>query len=175
MRQTTSKRSFAISRSSSFVSSCIAATAVLAGCAVQLAPLYDKALVDGLTSSNAETLELIASASGGTSKDTFASREPRYSRIIGRYDALTLQAAARPAPSNNVGESVRRIVAARRTGGDAPAVPSTTAIDRIAKTVSQMRDTDRKQGLTPLEVTALRDQALIFMDQALTYEAALER
>ena len=38
-----------------------------------------------------------------------------------------------------------------------------------------MRDTDRSQGLTPIEVMAFRQSVMISMDQALTYEKAFER
>ena len=62
-------------------------------------------------------------------------REPRYGRLIGRVDALALQAAARPLPSNNVLAAVRKIVGAR---GDAAsteqAVPSSTALQEISNT-----------------------------------------
>jgi hypothetical protein len=154
----------------------VALLAMLAGCAIQLAPLYDKALVDGLTSANADTMELMASAADGTTKDTFPARESKYSRVIGRLDALAVQAAARPVPTNNVSEAVKKIVGVRGAAGDASQIiPSSTALQEISKTVAKMRDTDKKQGVTALEVQAFRGQVLIYMDQALTYEAALER
>lgn len=147
----------------------------LIGCATQLAPFYDKALVDGLTSVNVDTMGLLASAAGGTTKDTFDKREAQYNRVIGSLDALALQAAARPVPSNNVPEAVKKIVGARNTSGPSQVVSSTTALEEIAKTITKMRDTDKKLGVTGLEVQAFKGQTLIYMDQALTYEAALER
>jgi hypothetical protein len=38
-----------------------------------------------------------------------------------------------------------------------------------------MRDTDSEQGVTAIEVAAFKQQIAISMDQALTYEKALER
>jgi hypothetical protein len=148
---------------------------VLAGCATQLVPFYDKAIVDGLTAVNVDTMELMAAASGGTSKETFAQREGRYNRIIGNFDALALQASARPMPSNSLPKALEKMAEKRGITGPMQIVPSAIAFDEIAKTITKMRDTDRKQGVTAMEVQAFRGQALIYLDQALTYEAALER
>lgn len=148
---------------------------LLVGCATQLAPLYDRALVDGLTSINADTLELISAASDGTTKDSFPSREPKYNKVIGKLDALALQAGARPTPSNNITEAVKKIGSRNASGSPGQVVPSSTAIQEISKTIVKMRDTDKKQGVTGFEVQAFKGQVLIYMDQALTYEAALER
>ncbi|WKE67126.1 hypothetical protein PVT67_07790 [Gallaecimonas kandeliae] len=146
---------------------------LLSGCATQLAPLYDKALMDGLTAVNSSAMELLASAEGGTDKAGFGTREPGYNQLIGRFDALSLQSAARPVPSNDVLADVRKIAGDKT--GQAPAIPSATALNKLARTFAMMRDTDKAQGLTPLEVKAFRGQVVIYLDQALTYEAALKR
>ncbi len=146
----------AIRRSSAL----LALLLTLAACAVRLAPLYDQALVQGITAANADTLELLASASGGTQKTRFDEREPRYYNLIGRLDALAIQAGTRPPPKASAADA---------------AVPSQTALQAIADSLRKMSDTDREQGLTEVEVQAFRGQILIYMDQALTYEAALER
>lgn len=148
---------------------------VLAGCATQLVPFYDKAIVDGLTAVNVDTMELMAATSGGASKETFAQREGRYNRIIGNFDALALQAAARPEPVNNIPEVVKKMAAKRGMTEPMQVVPSAVAFGEIVKTLTKMRDTDRKQGVTAMEVQAFKGQTLIYLDQALTYEAALER
>jgi len=150
--------------------------ALLGACATRLAPLYDRNLVEGLTTVNADALELMASAAEGTQRETFATREPRYNNVIGRLDALALQASARPAPRNNVPAAVHKIMESRGIALQQDRnVPSAAALMEISRIVSKMRDTDRKQGLNAMEVTAFKGSVLIFMDQALTYEAALER
>lgn len=150
--------------------------ALLSACATQLAPLYDQAVTDGLNTANADAMALFAEASGGTSKDSFAQRESKYDRAIGEYDALALQAAARPVPTNDIAEAIKKIVGARNTPGDKDQViPSTTAMQGLSDTLSKMKEVDHKQGVTAMEVMAFRGQALIYMDQALTYEAALKR
>jgi hypothetical protein len=106
---------------------------LLAGCAAQLAPIYDQALVSGLTSTNADTLELMAAAADGTTKESFPSREPQYNKIIGKLDALALQAAARPVPRNNVPKAVKEIVGSRNTPGSPnQIIPSSTALQEIS-------------------------------------------
>lgn len=155
----------------------IGAALVLAvgACTTQLAPLYDQALVEGLTSVNAKTMELMASAAGGTTKETFGSRENQYNKVIGGLDALALQAAARPVPANSLATAINSRGEGPGASGDTQRVPSSTALMEVSKTVSQMREVDKKQGVTGVEVQAYKGQVLIYMDQALTYEAALQR
>lgn len=148
----------------------------LTSCATTLAPDYDRAIVDGLTSTNAGLMELFASVSSGTSQDTFAQREKNYNALIGSLDALALQARARPLPKNKATKKVNEYLRKRGVGAlDGEEAPSAAALDLLAKTVTKMRDTDRKQGLTAMEVAAFKGQAAIYMDQAMTYESFLER
>lgn len=149
---------------------------LLASCATQLAPLYDKAIVDGITTANREAMTLFASLSAGSSRDSFAERADNYNRIIGSLDALEIQARARPTPKTSTLEAVNNWLEKRGL----PAVsdddvPSATALNRISATLKKMRDTDRKQGVTATEVQAFKNQLAIYMDQAITYEAFLQR
>ncbi|NIW84999.1 MAG: hypothetical protein GWN09_00060 [Gammaproteobacteria bacterium] len=156
----------------------LAAALVLlaSACATTLAPNYDKALVDGLTATNMKLMEHFAATSAGTASDTFDKRESTYNNLIGRLDALVIQARARPIPKNYVTEKVNAYLEKRGVqildGGD---TPSATALEKISGTMVKMRDTDKKQGVTPFEVAAFKGQVVIFMDQALTYETFLER
>jgi hypothetical protein len=153
----------------------VALVLAIGACTTQLAPLYDHALVEGLTSVNAKTMELMASASDGTTKETFANRENQYNNVIGSLDALALQAAARPAPTNHLVTAINTMGEAPGASDERQVVSSSTALMEISKTVSRMREIDKKQGITGREVRAFKGQVLIYMDQALTYEAALER
>ena len=148
----------------------------LGACATQLAPNYDKALVEGITAVNAQAMELFAAVSSGTKAASFPSREEKYNQVIGRLDALVIQAGARPVPKNKVADAVND--ALKKRGIDLLAddeTPSATALKKISATLVKMRDTDRKQGITPYEALAFKNQAAIYMDQALTYESFLER
>lgn len=148
----------------------------LTACTTMLAPNYDKAIVDGLVSVNQKTMELFASVSSGTSNSDYKKREDTYNSIIGSIDALAIQAKARPIPKNKITEKVNEYLRSRGVdvleGEDAP---SATALEKISETITKMRDTDKKQGVTVLEVQAFKGQAVIYFDQALTYESFLER
>lgn len=147
----------------------------LVACTTQLAPLYDKALMEGLTSVNADTMELFASVAGGTTSQTFPKREAQYNKTIGRLDALSLQSAARAVPKNNVLEAVMKVFGSRNKPMPNPVVPSATALAEISKAISEMREADKSTGLSDLQISDARGRTLVYMDQALTYEAELER
>ncbi len=149
---------------------------LLVGCATQLAPNYDKAIVDGLTSTNVKLMEHFASVSSGTDKGTYSQRADTYNNLIGNLDALVIQAKARPMPDNKVIKKVNEYLGKRGQnimGVDV--APSATALEKISETIVKMRDTDEKQDLTTVEVKLFKGQTLIYMDQALTYESFLKR
>lgn len=149
---------------------------LLCACATTLAPTYDKAIADGLVTVNERTMQLFAATSSGTTAASFTSREKTYNEIIGSLDALANQARARPIPKNLVTKKVNEYLSARGVdaleGNDAP---SAAALESISKTITKMRDTDKKQGVTPTEVIAFKGQTIIYFDQALTYESFLAR
>jgi hypothetical protein len=147
-------------------------------CATQLAPAYDKTIIDGLNTANTEAMTLFASTSGGTTKATFPAREDKYNALVGKLDALAIAAGARPLPKTRVTETINNLLIARGGQGlaeDLSTPPSAHAIQRVSDTVAKMRDTDKTQGVTALEVQAFRGQAVIYLDQAITYENFLQR
>ncbi len=151
---------------------------LLVGCATQLAPPYDKAVVDGLNAANTEAMTLLAEVSNGTSKDTFAKREEKYNALIGKLEALSVSAGARPMPTNKATDLINRSLEKRGAPplqDDDATPPSAHAIRRIAETFAKMRDTDMKSGLNPQLVSAFKGQISIYFDQAITYENFLKR
>lgn len=151
---------------------------LLAGCAVQLAPPYDKAVVDGLNETSPQVMTLFASISNGADNNTFASRESTYNALIGKLDALAIIAGARPMPKNRVTDAVNQLLD-KRDGmtleDDDATPPSAHAIRKISETLTKARDTDRQQGLTAYEAIAFKRMAVIYYDQAITYENFLQR
>lgn len=150
----------------------------LVGCATQLAPAYDKSVVDELNATNVEAMTIFAAAAGGTKPDTFKAREEKYNTTIGKLDALTILAGARPIPGSKTTETINRFLVKRGHGGlleDEATPPSAHAIERVARTVEKMRDTDKVQGLTKTEVEVFKGQAVTYLDQAITYENFLKR
>lgn len=164
--------------SARLVAFALLACIALAACQVQLAPPYDKAVVDSLGKASADSMTLLASASGGTSASTFGSRENQYSQLIGKLEALALAAGARPMPKNKVTDAINRLLEKREVQpleDDEATPPSAHAIRKVAETFAKMRDTDRKQGVTAFEVAAFKGQVQIYLDQAITYENFLQR
>lgn len=148
----------------------------LSACVTTLAPNYDKAIVDGLVSVNQKMMEHFASTSSGTSNSDYDKREKIYNTIIGNIDALAIQAKARPIPKNKTTEKVNEYLRSRDVEVlDDEDAPSATALKEISETITKMRDTDKKQGVTEFEVKAFKSQAVIYLDQAMTYESFLER
>jgi hypothetical protein len=144
-------------------------------CKAQLAPAFDKSIVDGLTAANVEAMELFASVSAGSDKADFPDREDKYNAVIGAFDALAIQAGARPIPDSKVRDAVNSVLEKKGIAvlnGDAPSVEP---LKLVSKTVTKMRDTDKKQGVTATEAAAFKGVAAISIDQALTYEKFLER
>lgn len=149
---------------------------VLSGCAVQLAPLYQQSLLEQLSAANQETMELLAATSDGTDAASFALRDVRYQQVVGRLDATALQLAARPVPQNAVSEWLSKLGSSQfKPPPSGPLTPSVKALQRVSTTITTMRAVDKKRGVTALEGKAFRGQVVIYMDQALSYEAALQR
>lgn len=149
---------------------------LLSGCAVQLAPNYDKEVVATLASSNVDAMTMFATVANGTSAQDFSNRAANYASLIGKLDALAIQANARPQPKNKITDAISSILAKRGIAvGDDANLPSVTAVKKISETISKMRDVDQKQGLKALEVQAFKGQATLYFDQAITYENFLQR
>lgn len=149
---------------------------ILSACTTRLAPPYDKAIADGLVSVNQQAMTLFTSVSSGTNKDTYTQRDSAYNNLIGSLDALTLQAKSRPVPKTSVNKKIKELLGKRGiTLPESGDVPSAAALEQISITLVKMRDTDKKQGVTSFEVAAFKGQAVIYLDQALTYENFLAR
>lgn len=150
----------------------------LGGCAVQLAPTFDRTIVDGLAAANEDALILFASVSDGASRQTFAGRKDHYDRVIGTFDALVIQARARPFPQSGLARSLRvnpRLAADLSEIPRIEEAPSIGAMEKIVEIMKRMRATDGRRGLTAFVVDGFKNPYLTAIDQALIYEKALQR
>lgn len=149
----------------------------LTGCAVRFAPSPDRSLIDGLAKANEEAMTLFASVASGTTAATFASRERSYDTLLGKFDALRLQAQVRPNPRPLAGFTLMFSINAttQERADEAAAAPTSDVLAAIIKTLTMMRETDRKTGLAAIVVQNFKREFEISMQQALTYEKALER
>ena len=152
----------------------------LAGCAVRLAPSYDQAIFDGLTKANEEAMTLFAATSAGVSSGTFSTkREKAYDGLIGKLDAVRLQAVARPDPQPGpfLALVLPKIVGKPSDQPDTNPLASPTSrfAANMARIFTRMRDRDKKNGLKPQHVALYKNEFEFEMDNALTYEKALNR
>ena len=151
----------------------------LSGCAVSLAPKFDQAIVDNLSSSSSRLFELFAAVSDGTKKDDYSAGDAQYNQVIGQLEALQLQINARPIPQNkSLDKTLTKVNDKLKQKGIAPidpndSAPSVTAIKNITDNITKMKDTDKRQGLTKVEVQAFKNNVQLYLDQALTYERFL--
>jgi hypothetical protein len=128
---------------------------LLGGCAVRLAPDYDPLLVNGLLAANEQSETLFATLSSGTSAP-FRQRQPAYDAVIGRFDALRLEAMARPNPHESQ-------------------APTPRILSTIVAKLTRLRDEDRSGSLSPALVNLAKNSYELSFEQALTYERALQR
>ncbi|WP_250462829.1 hypothetical protein [Microbulbifer litoralis] len=148
---------------------------LLTGC-VQLAPGYDKELYSDLTEVNASLLGFFSSVSMGTTKQSFPEREDTYHNLIGRVEALAMQSETRPIPDAEILEKINDyLIASDREILFEDSPPSVASLEQISGTLQKMRETDEDRGLTPGAVKIFKNGVVISMDQALTYEAFLNR
>jgi hypothetical protein len=164
----------------------LASLVFLAGCATQLAPSYSQSIVDGLNAANAQTLTLFATVSTGVPASTYvAQREATYNGLIGQFQAVESQVAARPMPQPILGTAGSTTLADWQKVLEA--APTKGSLDTIVSILTKMRDEDAKNGFKPVITgctSATLDPSLICgfqnaytqnFDSALTYEMALKR
>ena len=152
---------------------CVALVGALLGaCAAQLAPNFDRTIVDGLTKVNEDAMTLFVSVANGAPKNSFARRKDTYDKLIGKLDALRLQLSVRPTP-RPVSTQVFGI--GPKAEVNLPPAPTPGILAAMASNITAMRDADSKFGLRANDVAQFRSSFVNSMDQALTYEKALER
>jgi hypothetical protein len=148
----------------------------LGACAIQLAPAYDKQIVQGLESTSEAVMIQYAAVGEGSEKSKFSKMEPKYNELIGKLDALRMLSQSRYVPAYPTRGLFRRFNPdANVKASEQYQAPSIRAIEGMVRTLSELRDDHRDKGLKKLNVAASKNQFEIYLDQALTYERALER
>lgn len=148
---------------------------LITSCKTVLAPAYDKAIVDGVIATSQKTMTFLAGISAGTSKATFDVRENTYNELIGAFDALKLQARARPVPKKVAADKINKLLESRGSNAVTDKYPSAFAFEKISETLVKMKETDRENGIKPLAMQAFKGMIEIYLDQAITYESFLKR
>ena len=149
----------------------------LVACKATLAPAYDAAIVESLSSSTLTVTTLFTEVKEqGGDKAHYQAHKDTYNEAIAEMEALQMQLKARPAPSNAFIEKVNKKLEEKNVKPiDISSAPSADAIAQIIQTLTKMRDVHKSQGLTNLEIDAFKGQTLIYMEQAIFYERFLKR
>ena len=148
----------------------------ISGCAVQLAPTFNKDIVTGITVANKDALEFLSSVDAGTTQSTFANRKDKYDKLIGSFESISTQIKARPIPSNKVKDKVNELLSKRGVPALADAdYPSLMALEEVVKNLKKMKDKDGSSDMGKPVIDVFKSALNISIDQALTYENFLER
>lgn len=143
---------------------------LLASCTAELTKYYDAALVSGLNAANEEALVFFSEISAGASKARFAELAPKYDSLIGKFEALKLQSAARPTPTLGI------LLGSKLPGcGSAGECLESSgfALAEIVGTFEGMKDDNRKLGLTAAAVQINKRSYQNAIEQVLVIENAL--
>ncbi len=151
---------------------------LFSGCAIQLVPDYDQALLDGLNDANTEALTLFAQVESGSTAEEYREYARNYAVLIGKFGALRQRAQSRyvpPLASRLAEKKIVRDFCASETNPNGCLNASPESIGEILANLRQMRDLHRQRGLEAGAVVAFRNRYDIQIDQALTVENALKR
>jgi len=150
--------------------------AILISSCTQLAPRYDAKLYSDLTEVNAELMQFFSSVSHGTSKDSYKERNQNYHSLIGKIDALIMQSNTRPTPNKDTLEEINNYLNSKGTNIVFEAEPpSVASLESVSSSLNRMRKEDEDKGLRVTAVALFKNEIVISMDQALTYESFLNR
>lgn len=151
----------------------------LNGCEGGLTPAADQSLIDGVNSANQEALALFSEVSAGAPTTRSEAVAPKYDALIGKFDALRLQAEARDVPP--LGRRIAKALAAKNAklvdlcGTDAATCVnfSPQGLDAIVNNFERMKSTTRTKGLNVESVKLHKNAYEISIQQVLVVETAL--
>jgi hypothetical protein len=155
----------------------------LSGCTAKLAPDYDQALANGLSSANKDMETLFAavgkSTGPGVDSSTYSKREDQYNNVIGSLNALAAQSKLRPAGSVTISDVNAQLdklgIGLLNDDPNIADIPSARSLKDAADTITHMRDADKGSGLHGKVIDSFENQAETFVNQAIAYESFLKR
>lgn len=156
-------------------------TLLLMGCAIQLVPDYDEALVESLEEVNTKTLTLFAALENGSPQSKYADYEDRYADIIGQFDSIQQRAKTRQLPP--LAKRIAKMSIAQKACKPDPMEcinSSPASVQSALATLRSMRNKhrDSPNGLEGGEagnVHLFYNAYTIAIGQALAVETALKR
>lgn len=148
---------------------------LLSACTIQLAPDYDKDLVEALDSANEETMAVFASLSEGSAQSEYPQYKERYSAVIGKYSALKQRAATRQMPPLSKQLNKVKFVSDKCSDPTSCVNTSPQSIESVIENLKLVQTTHRKIGLDPDVLEGFERRHVIVIQQALFVERALKR
>ena len=152
---------------------------ILAGCSLQLAPLYQQSLVDGLNQANTKASTLFATLGGGSPRSKFTELASQYDTVIGAFDSLRIMALSRPIPalSSRILENQSVKAACEAVASDASACvnPTPEFLGEIVNIWTDLKEAHQRNGIAVDLIEyykPLYERQITF---ALTIENALKR
>lgn len=157
-----------------FLQACALLTLV-ASCEAAFAPAYDPAFVAGFNETNEEALALFSALAGGSSAGAYPRYAAQYDGVIGSFEALKLQAEARPVPP------LPPAVAARVSPEDCPADagcainPTPFNLAGLIENLNLLKERHARVGLVPDYVGLRKEDYEIYAANVLILEEYLKR
>lgn len=143
---------------------------LLSGCTADLTKAYDAALIRGLNDANEETLVLFSEISNGATAGRYAELAPKFDGLIGKFEALRMQSAARPVPA--LGLRIGGKLPGCGNAGECLTVSDQT-LDEIVGNLKGLKDDIREAGLTAMAVDLGKRDYQTAIGQVLAIENAL--
>jgi hypothetical protein len=152
----------------------------LAGCAAQLAPLYDQAISGQLTQENQDIQALFVQVGQRVEASTYPQRAGQYDHVVAELNATELQIMTRPLPHPDALKKANEVLRGLHVGQVAvdpnfSEYPSARSVSDLADTIKHMQAADQAKGLRGAELQAFENQARVYLIQAITYENFLKR
>ncbi len=149
---------------------------LLSSCAVQLAPDYDKAVVEGIAALNEAVTSFIAGApADGYVKNSYPTHSKFYADAVGKAQALEVRASARPVPTPLIATWLGVGPKPEKVSGIGDQIPTVASLMEIERQLTEMRDLHEKAGFGRAYAVRRGQQLQILFKNALTYENALKR
>lgn len=120
---------------------------LLSACARSFAPPYDPAIVTSFYQANEKALVLFSSVSHGSPASAYPSYAERYDEVVGAFDALRLQAEARP--SSELPAGIRDRVCKDVPADTCTNNPSPVNLAELISNLETLRQKHATRGLTP--------------------------
>lgn len=160
-----------------FIASIMFVSFILAGCATQLAPTYDSQVVVGLNDLNKQSLVYFEEMSGDVSSIPYKDVEDSYNELIGATESLITQSDARPTPDNKAVKKINEMLAKKDQAIWDPnnKLPSTEALRTIAEDYRLLKDMHKDGSINDIKFSLRKNSIVLSLDQAITFEYALER